>query len=63
MKATIVALALALTCLFPAASQAAPNVRVGEVLPDETFRTLDGRELKLSSFRGKTLLLTFAAPG
>lgn len=34
---------------------------VEQTLPDFTFRTLDGRELRLSEFRGKVVLLNFWA--
>ena len=37
------------------------NVSVGDVAPDFAVKTLDGKDLKLSSFRGKYVLLDFWA--
>jgi peroxiredoxin len=34
-------------------------MRVGDLAPDLVFRTLEGRELRLSEFRGAPVVLTF----
>lgn len=36
-------------------------VEVGKEAPDITFKTLDGKEMKLSDFRGKPVMLWFIA--
>lgn len=39
------------------------SARVGEAAPDFTLRDLDGKEVKLSSFRGKRVVLEWFNPG
>jgi thiol-disulfide isomerase/thioredoxin len=48
----------------PAAAPSAPRratLAVGDVAPDFAMRTVDGRELKLSDFNGKVVILDFWA--
>lgn len=34
-----------------------PTVRIGDLAPDFTLQSLDGREIRLSDYRGKRVLL------
>jgi len=47
--------------LTPATSMDVGNLKVGEAAPAFEVRTLDGKALKLSDFRGKVVLLDFWA--
>jgi len=44
-------------------SSAPPAARVGEAAPDFALRDLDGNEVRLSSFRGKRVVLEWWNPG
>jgi peroxiredoxin len=37
------------------------TLKVGDVAPDFTLRSHDGREIKLSAFRGQRVVLAFFA--
>jgi len=54
------ALVLALFAILPVAASAL-CVEVGKPVPDVTIPTIDGRDVTLSSFRGKIVLLAFWA--
>jgi len=48
----------------PKAAEAAPATAVvGKAAPDFALKDLDGKELKLSSFKGKTVVLEWFNPG
>lgn len=47
----------------PAALADAPKAEVGKPAPDFTLKDLDGKETKLSSFKGKTVVLEWFNPG
>jgi peroxiredoxin len=53
---------LAVLALFVATSSAAPAT-VGKPAPDFALKDLDGKEVKLSSFKGKTVVLEWFNPG
>ncbi len=53
---------LAVLALFVATSSAAPAT-VGKPAPDFTLKDLDGKDVKLSSFKGKTVVLEWFTPG
>jgi peroxiredoxin len=53
---------LAFLALFVATSSAAPAT-VGKPAPDFALKGLDGKEVKLSSFKGKTVVLEWFNPG
>jgi len=56
----ITALVLALFAILPVAASAL-CVEAGKPVPDVTLPTIDGRDVTLSSFRGKIVLLAFWA--
>ena len=39
----------------------AQNVKVGDILPDFTLKTVNGEDMSLSQFRGKVVLVDFWA--
>lgn len=47
----------------PAVAADAPKAEVGKAAPDFTLKDLDGKEVKLSSFKGKTVVLEWFNPG
>jgi peroxiredoxin len=47
----------------PAIAADAPAAEVGKPAPDFTLKDLDGKETKLSSFKGKTVVLEWFNPG
>jgi peroxiredoxin len=47
----------------PAVATDAPKAEVGKPAPDFTLKDLDGKETKLSSFKGKTVVLEWFNPG
>ena len=49
----------------PAMATAAqnPQVKVGQAAPDFTTKSIDGKTLRLSSLRGKVVLLNFWTTG
>ena len=53
--------------MTPAATHKAlaqnPQVKAGQIAPDFTTRTIDGETLRLSSLRGKVVLLNFWTTG
>jgi peroxiredoxin len=53
---------LAVLALFVATSSAAPAA-VGKPAPDFALKDLDGKVVKLSSFKGKTVVLEWFNPG
>jgi peroxiredoxin len=53
---------LAVLALFVATASAAPAT-VGKAAPDFTLKSLDGKEVKLSSFKGKVVVLEWFNPG
>lgn len=59
MKARILAVALALVFLSAPASQAMEGLKipVGDPAPDFTLKDLEGKEVTLSSFKGKTVVM------
>ena len=50
---------LILLTLFPVASMSAEKrtIKIGDPAPDFTLQSLDGREIRLSDYRGKRVLL------
>ena len=50
---------LILLTLFPMTSMSAEKqtVKIGDLAPDFTLQSLDGREIRLSDYRGKRVLL------
>jgi cytochrome c biogenesis protein CcmG, thiol:disulfide interchange protein DsbE len=42
-----------------AAAEALPPVTAGQIAPDFSARTLDGKTLRLSKLRGKVVILDF----
>lgn len=48
--------------LKPVAKIAAKGAALGEIAPDFTLKDLDGREHKLSSYRGKVVVLEWFSP-
>ncbi len=61
MKYTWIALLLALALAAPAPPVHALCVEVGKEIPDVSLPTLDGQPVKLSSYRGKIVLMAFWA--
>ncbi len=61
MKYTCVALLLALSLAASAPPAHALCVEVGKEIPDVSLPTLDGQPVKLSSYRGKIVLMAFWA--
>jgi len=60
----IAAAVLAGALAFPLAARAStPAVTVGTTAPDFTLKALDGRNLRLSEYRGDVVVLTFWASG
>jgi len=53
----VLALALSLSALVPAASLAATGITLGTVAPDFTKTQLSGGSISLSDYRGKVVLL------
>jgi peroxiredoxin len=47
----------------PAAPAAATKAEIGKAAPDFTLKDLAGKEVKLSSFKGKTVVLEWFNPG
>lgn len=47
----------------PAMAPDAPKAEIGKPAPDFTLKDLDGKETKLSSFKGKTVVLEWFNPG
>ena len=53
---------LAVLAFFVSTSSAAPAT-VGKAAPDFTLKSLDGKDVKLSSFKGKVVVLEWFNPG
>ncbi len=47
----------------PAMAEGAPKAEVGKAAPDFTLKDLDGKEMKLSSYKGKVVVLEWFNPG
>jgi peroxiredoxin len=47
----------------PASAEAPARAEIGKPAPDFTLKDLDGKELRLSSFKGKTVVLEWFNPG
>ncbi|MBX3231935.1 MAG: thioredoxin family protein [Labilithrix sp.] len=51
------------TPAIPAVAADAPDAELGKPAPDFTLKDLDGKETKLSSFKGKVVVLEWFNPG
>lgn len=51
------------TAAQPAVAEGMARAEVGKAAPDFTLKDLDGKEVRLSSFKGKTVVLEWFNPG
>ena len=62
LSATLLLLLASSTALGDTPAKAAkPALKVGDVAPEFALRSHDGREIKLSDYRGKRVVLAFFA--
>src|ERR1700761_2796347 len=61
MRKSLIASIAALAALLASSGAAAPPSMVGKEAPDFVLRAMDGRNLRLSEFRGSVVLVNFWA--